>query len=95
MGKYVCDFGAVKSIATNLKKYASDITSTLTTYEANIQSDLSGWTGNAKETFATSSAAQIASAKTYATSIDELSNFITSAVEAIESKESEIASINI
>lgn len=95
MSKYVCDFDTLKSIATNLKKYASDMTSALTAYEANIQSDLSGWTGTAKEEFVAGSAEQIASAKTYATSIDELSNFITNAVDAIESTESEISSINI
>ena len=95
MSKYVCDFAAVKTIADNLKKYANDITSTLTVYETNLQSDLTGWTGTAKETFAANSASQIASAKTYATSINELSDFITSTVETIESKENEIASINI
>lgn len=95
MSKYICDFEALKTIAINLKKYASDMNSTITSYESNVQSDLSGWTGTAKDSFSQGLSSQIASAKTYAKSVDDLSNFITKAVEAIESKEAELASINI
>lgn len=95
MSKYICDFDALKTIAINLKKFSSDMSSTITSYESNIQSDLSGWTGTAKESFSQGLSSQIASAKTYAKSVDELSNFITKAVEAIEAKEAEIASLSI
>lgn len=95
MSKYICDFEALKTIAINLKKYASDMNSTITSYESNVQSDLSGWTGTAKDSFSQGLSSQIESAKTYAKSVDDLSNFITKAVEAIESKEAELASINI
>lgn len=95
MSKYICDFDALKTIAINLKKFSSDMSSTITSYESNIQSDLSGWTGTAKESFSQGLSSQIESAKTYAKSVDELSNFITKAAEAIEAKEAEIASLSI
>ena len=95
MSKYICDFDALRTIAINLKKFSSDMNSTITPYESNIQSDLNGWTGTAKESFSQGLSSQIESAKTYAKSVDELSNFITKAVDTIEAKEAEIAALNI
>lgn len=69
--------------------------SAISAYETSLQSDLSGWTGLAQKEFINNSGKQIATAKAYVTSIDELANFITNAVSNIESAEAEISSINI
>ena len=95
MSKYVCDFDALKTISSNLKKQVSDMNTALSAYEANLQSDLSGWSGLAEKEFTSYSEQQITNAKKYINSIDELANFIDNAVSSIESAETEIASISI
>ena len=95
MSKYVCDFDTVKTIANNLKSQVSDLNNALSAYETNLQSDLSGWSGLAQNEFTSFSEQQIANARKYVTSIDELANFLNNAVNVIETAETEISAISI
>ena len=54
MPKYVCDFDAVKTIGESLKNESTDMTTSTKTFETNIASDLSSWTGGGKDSFNTS-----------------------------------------
>ena len=79
----------------NLKSQVSDLNNALSAYETNLQSDLSGWSGLAQNEFTSFSEQQIANARKYVTSIDELANFLNNAVNVIETAETEISAISI
>ena len=59
MAKYVCDVESVFSIGEKVCQTASDITTSVTNYSSKITSDLSTWTGTAKDAFTKSNETQV------------------------------------
>ena len=95
MAKYVCDTDTVKSIGEKLCQTASDISNGVQSYSSSIESDLSTWTGTAKESFNSSNATYVTTAKTDATYINALGEFVKNAAESIQSLEDELAGLLI
>ncbi len=95
MAKYVCDFDQVQSVGKNICDAASEMETSVSTYSSNIDGDLSGWNGAAKDSFNTTNTEQVAQATSNAQSMNELGNFIQDAAQSIQSLDSELASMSI
>ena len=95
MAKYVCDFEQVNSIINKLENSSINLTNDITSFGQEISSNLSGWEWKAKDNFITSNEKQIESIKTEILLINEMTDFLKQAVEAIESAESSLASLSI
>ncbi len=95
MAKFVCDYGSVKEIAGKYASLASEIESSTTSYESNINQDLSTWNGEAKSSFEAMAAEKIATSKAEAAALNELATFIKSAAESIEATDESLASQEI
>ena len=95
MPKLVCDFDTVNEEANNLKTSGSDIKTAVSTYEGQIESDLSQWDAPSKGSFTTVNKGQITEANAiseYATSLGE---FIAKASKDIEELDNQLATIKI
>lgn len=95
MAKFVCDFGTVTAIGEKLCNTASEINSSVNGYSNQIDSDLSSWSGNAKNSFQSTNSSQVELAKANSEYINNLGKFIKQASQKIESLEGELASLDI
>ena len=50
MAQYVCDFDTVTSVGNAIKEAGNKLLESTSSYSADIDSSLSGWSGTAKET---------------------------------------------
>lgn len=95
MEKYVCDFDGVRAVCKDLHTAASDMNGYVGTYNENIQSDLGGWEGVAKNAFISSLSEQIDRAIRISGQLDGVASGIEKAVDAIQELESSISSLEI
>lgn len=95
MAKYVCDFESVNGIANNINNIAKEMALSLSNYENNITSTLSGWTGEAKNKFIESNNAQIAIVKQNIEYLNQTAEFLKKASQSIQEVESNLASLSI
>ena len=99
MAKYVCDIEQVHAIGEKLCTSVATIGTSISSYSTNIETDLSGWTGegaqSGKEAFITAKNEQVASANKDVEYANELGEFIQEAAENIQKVEDELVSLSI
>ena len=97
MAKYVCDFEAVYAVGEKVCESTTTLQNAITSYSSNVESDLSGWTGEngAKDAFISTKNEQVKSAEADCTYINELGEFIKSASKSIQELEEELAGLSI
>ena len=94
MAKLVCDFSQVTAIGEKLCTTASDISSSIDDYANQMDSDLTSWTGSAKNSFQTTSNGQVKIVKADAEYVNNLGGFIKQAAQNITLEE-ELANLDI
>ncbi|MBP5678857.1 MAG: hypothetical protein J6X28_03415 [Bacilli bacterium] len=95
MAKYVCDFEQVYSIGEKVVETATTLESSVATYASKIESDLSTWSGIAKDSFSKTNSEQVSVAKEDVTYVKELGEFIKAASQSIQKLEEELATLSI
>ena len=90
MSKYVCDFEAVKAVGESLKNESTDMTTSTKTFDSNITSDLSSWTGEAKDTFTTSLKEIVSMTNETSSFAEKVGTHIVDAAAKIEAVEQEL-----
>ena len=95
MAKYVCDFEQVYAIGEKVCEAVTELETSIGTYSTNIDSDLSSWTGTAKDSFTRTKGEQVELAKKDFTYIKELGEFIKSSSKSIQELEEQLASLTI
>ncbi len=96
MAKYVCAFEDVYGIGESVCTAATELANAISTYSTNIDSDLSGWTGDVgKNTFTTTKNEQVKSAAADCTYINEVGEFIKTCSKSIQDLEEQLASLSI
>lgn len=95
MAKYVCDFEQVIAAGEKLVTMATELESSVTNYSSKIDSDLSGWTGDAKSQFTTTCTAEVEKAKANAQEAKAVGEFIKKAAQSIQELDEQYAAISI
>ena len=95
MAKYVCDFAQVTATGEKLCQSAADVLSSVNTYAARIDGDLSSWSGSAKSSFESTNSSQIETARSDAEYINALGEFVKQASSSIQKVEEELANLTI
>ncbi|MBP5678781.1 MAG: hypothetical protein J6X28_03010 [Bacilli bacterium] len=95
MAKFVCDFGQVSAAGDKMISAASDLKTATTTYASNIESDLSGWNGDAKSSFMTTCNTQTAAATVEAQEMNDFGEFVKSSAQQIQELDDQLAAISI
>lgn len=95
MAKFICEFSEVTSIGKKITSAAKDFTSATNTYSNSIDTELSGWTGDAKNSFTSKKNGFVNSNLTDCNYISEFGEFIVSAAQKIEELESELSNLSI
>ena len=95
MAKYVCDYDQVTKIGENLCKSAEDVKTAVNTYSSSIESDLSSWTGVAKDSYSTTNNEQVQTTIKDAEYVNALGEFIKDASSQIQAKDEELAGLGI
>lgn len=95
MAKFVCDFAQVMSAGDKLVEAANTLTSATTTYSSSIESDLSGWTGDAKTTFISQSKSQVEAATQKAKELNDFGEFVKGSAQKIQELDETLAAIKI
>ena len=95
MAKYVCDFEQVYSIGDKVCQAVSEIENSVTTYSSRIESDLSTWSGSAKDSFTRTNSEQVKLATTDLTYVKELGEFIKSSARSIQELEEQLGTLTI
>jgi uncharacterized protein YukE len=95
MAKYVCDFDQVYSIGEKVVSTVTELESSLNTYSSSIDSNLTGWTGDAKSSFSTTNAEQVKTSTADLSFAKELGEFIKSSSKQIQQLEEQLATLTI
>lgn len=95
MAKFVCDYAQVSAAGDKLISAASTLTSATTTYGANIESDLQGWTGDAKNAFMTTCKSQVDVASAKAANINAFGEFVKSSAQKIQELDDQLAALSL
>ena len=95
MTKFVCDFDIVNSIAANLDNVSTNLTSSLNDYYSTLETDLSGWSGDAKSKFIASNEEKVKLIKSKLEDVTELSSFIKKASHSIQELDDQLSSMKI
>lgn len=95
MAKYVCDYDQVKEVGDKLITTATNMQSSVASFSTSIESDLSSWSGAAKENFDSQTANQVEIANQNATKIREAGEYIKESANAIEELDNELAGLRI
>ena len=95
MAKYVCDFGEVTSVGDKVIETATTLEGAVNTYSSRIESDLSSWTGQAKESFTTTNASQVSAAVSDLNYVKSLGEFLKTASKSIEELEQQLSALSI
>lgn len=95
MAKYVCDFDQVISIGQKVCEAVSEIENSVNTYSSRIESDLSTWNGNAKNSFVKTNSEQVKVATTDLAYVKELGEFIQSSAQSIQQLEEQLGTLSI
>ncbi len=95
MAKYVCDFDQVYQIGEKVCESVEQLESSIGTYTNNIDSDLTGWDGMAKDAFIKTKNEQVTAAKADFTYVKELGEFIKNSSKSIQELEEQLAGLSI
>ena len=95
MAKYVCDYAQVSAAGDKVIEAASELLQATSTYSSNISSDLSGWTGEAKNTFVSQSSSKEKVATTKAERMNEFGEYIKEVSSQIQELDETLAGIRI
>ena len=95
MARFVCDFETVNSISERLSDTANSLVTSVNNYNTNIESSVSGWTGEAKDTFISSNNTKIESMKQEIQMVSDLAIFLKKSSNAIETLDESLASMDI
>lgn len=95
MAKYVCDFAQVKATGEKMCNTAVTMQTSVTTFASSIESDLSTWSGAAKENFYNQCSSQVEIANQNANKIKSAGEYIKKVAEAIEQLDNELATQRI
>ena len=95
MSKYVCDFGQVTNAGGKLVNAGNKLKNTASSYSSGIESNLSQWTGVAKDSFSSSNASQVEAMNAQGTYLCQLGEFIKTAAKNIETLDNDLASLEI
>ena len=95
MAKYVCDYNIVITAGNKLVEVANELSSASDNYSSSVTSDLSGWTGVAKDSFTSTCTSKIKDATDRATVMNELGEFIVNSAKQIQDLDDSLASIKI
>ena len=95
MAKFVCDYEQVTSIGEKMCQAATDVSTSVSSYSSSIESDLSTWTGVAKESYQATNSDQAQLAMKDADYINSLGEFIKDASSQIQKLDDELAGLSI
>ena len=95
MAKYVCDFAQVSAAGDKVIEAANELLQTTSTYSSNIQQDLSGWSGQAKNNYSTQNSGREAIAVAKAQRMNEFGEFIKEASNQIQELDDTLAGIQL
>lgn len=95
MPKYVCDFETVNKVGESLCEIATEMRSSVSSFSTKIASDLSSWTGQAKDTFNNTISSEVTASNANADEVEKVGTHIKDAVAKIQEKETELASLTI
>ena len=95
MPKYVCDFDQVYQIGEQVCEAVDELEVSISTYSSHIESDLSTWSGNAKDAFIKTKGEQVETAQKDYTYIRELGEFIKSSSKNIQDLETQLSNLSI
>lgn len=95
MSKYVCDFGQVSEAGNKLIEAASQMRESINRYSSGIDSSLSSWSGQAKNSYSKQSSNQASIVNKKADELNDFGEFIVNAAKSISQLEDELASIRI
>ena len=95
MPKFVCDYGQVTSAGEKLIEAGNSLKTATTSYSSKITSDLSGWTGDAKNSFMTSCTAQTEAAVAKAEKISSFGEFVKGGAQKIQELDDQLASLSL
>lgn len=95
MAKYVCEFGSVISAGQKIIEAANDLTNAANTYSSKIESDLAGWSGEAKSSFSATCTSQVQATLAKAAEISAFGEFVVKAAQSIQQLDDQLASLSI
>lgn len=95
MAKYVCDFEQVYAVGEKVCESVTELETAVSTYSSHIDSDLSTWSGVAKDSFTTTNKEQVQSTTTDLAYVKDLGEFIKSSSKSIQELEEQLATLNI
>ncbi len=95
MPKYVCDFAQVTDAGNKLIDAASQMRESINRYSSGIDSSLSSWDGQAKNSYSRQSTSQTEIVNKKADYLSEFGEFIVNASNKISELEDELSSIRI
>ncbi len=95
MAKYVCDYAQVTSAGEKIVEAANELMQATSTYSTNINQDLSGWTGEAKNTFASQSTSRTDIASSKAKRMSEFGEFVKEVSHQIQELDETLAGITL
>ncbi len=95
MAKFVCDYGKVNDISGKLNTLADNFATAVTNYQSKVESGVSGWNGEAKSKFLESNNKKVQELREDVKMVNDLSDFIKQASQAIESTDSELSGMQI
>lgn len=95
MSKYVCDYDSIDTISKQIKEKANNMTNFLNQYIKEIESSLSRWNSDSKESFIKKNNEEVAKIKNVISNIEKLSEFLSSSSTAIKNKDDDLSKLNI
>lgn len=95
MAKYVCDVEQVISAGEKMVSAGENLENSSNTYSSNIQSDISGWDGQAKTSFNSEYLSQMDSVSKKAKTMIEFGEFIKTSAKAIQELDDKLAEYDI
>ena len=95
MSKYVCDFDEMEKQAKSLCDTASNMMDAVSDYGSEIDSNLAGWRGPAKNFFDSTNSQQISKTKNDAYNLDDIGSFINEVSYNVRKLEEELANLEI
>lgn len=92
---YICDFAQVSAVGEKLIESANDMITSTKRYSSNLNSDLSGWNGQAKSNFMNQCSSMVDTTCEKAEYIKSFGEFVKGASQSIQQLEDELSSLSI
>lgn len=95
MSKYVCDYDKINDIVVKLNELTNNFTNAVSKFQDNVENNVTGWTGEAKENFVVSIGKKSQQLSNEIKMLNDLSDFIKQASQTIESTDSSLSGMDI